>query len=60
MVEVANHIAQEHLAFAVDNAENEAQEIRHAGDIYIRRYTDEAIDDYCKGNNHVLTGHKQS
>ena len=31
-----------------------SQEIRHAGAIFIGRYTPEAIGDYCAGPNHVL------
>ena len=31
-----------------------AEEIRHAGAIFMGRYTPEAIGDYCAGPNHVL------
>jgi histidinol dehydrogenase len=31
-----------------------SQEIRHAGAIFMGRYTPEAIGDYCAGPNHVL------
>ncbi len=53
-VEVANHIAPEHLELSVDNAETVAKQIRHAGAIFIGRYTAEALGDYCAGPNHVL------
>ncbi len=53
-IEVANHIAPEHLELSVDNAEQAAQQIRHAGAIFMGRYTAEALGDYCAGPNHVL------
>ena len=53
-IEVANHIAPEHLELSVDNAEQWAQKIRHAGAIFMGRYTAEAVGDYCAGPNHVL------
>ena len=53
-VEVANFIAPEHLELSVDNAEQLAASIRHAGAIFLGRYTAEALGDYCAGPNHVL------
>lgn len=53
-IEVANHIAPEHLELSVDNAEDWAQQIRHAGAVFMGRYTAEALGDYCAGPNHVL------
>jgi histidinol dehydrogenase len=53
-VEVANHIAPEHLELSMDDAEFWAQKIRHAGAIFMGRYTAEALGDYCAGPNHVL------
>ncbi len=53
-VEVANHIAPEHLELSVENAEHWATRIRHAGAIFMGRYTAEALGDYCAGPNHVL------
>ena len=53
-IEVANHIAPEHLELSVDDAELWAQKIRHAGAIFMGRYTAEALGDYCAGPNHVL------
>ena len=52
--EVANFIAPEHLELSVDNAEQLAASIRHAGAIFLGRYTAEALGDYCAGPNHVL------
>ena len=53
-IEVANRIAPEHLALSVADAEQVAQRIRHAGAIFVGRYTAEALGDYCAGPNHVL------
>ena len=53
-VEVANFIAPEHLELSIDNAEAQASRFRHAGAIFMGRYTDEALGDYCAGPNHVL------
>jgi len=53
-VEVANHIAAEHLELSVEDAQQWAKKIRHAGAIFMGRYTAEALGDYCAGPNHVL------
>ncbi len=53
-VEVANYIAPEHLELSVENPEQMASRIRHAGAIFMGRYTAEALGDYCAGPNHVL------
>lgn len=53
-VEVANFIAPEHLELSVADPGSLAQRIRHAGAIFMGRYTAEAVGDYCAGPNHVL------
>jgi len=53
-IEVANHIAPEHLELSIEDAEEWAKKIRHAGAIFMGRYTAEALGDYCAGPNHVL------
>ncbi len=53
-VEVANHIAPEHLELSVADPGALAARIRHAGAIFMGRYTAEALGDYCAGPNHVL------
>jgi histidinol dehydrogenase len=53
-VEVANYIAPEHLELSVDDPMTMAQQIKHAGAIFMGRYTPEALGDYCAGPNHVL------
>ena len=53
-IEVANRIAPEHLELSVENPEALLPQIRHAGAIFMGRYTAEALGDYCAGPNHVL------
>ncbi|MEA3302906.1 MAG: histidinol dehydrogenase [Pseudomonadota bacterium] len=53
-VEVANFIAPEHLELSVEDAQTMAKKIRHAGAIFMGRYTSEPLGDYCAGPNHVL------
>lgn len=53
-IEVINRIAPEHLELSVDDPESMVKDVRHAGAIFMGRYTPEAIGDYCAGPNHVL------
>ncbi|GAA6133867.1 histidinol dehydrogenase [Oceaniserpentilla sp. 4NH20-0058] len=53
-IDLANRIAPEHLELSVENPEVMAKQIRHAGAIFMGRYTAEALGDYCAGPNHVL------
>jgi histidinol dehydrogenase len=53
-VEVANYVAPEHLELSVEDPQTLAESIRHAGAIFMGRYTAEALGDYCAGPNHVL------
>ncbi|MCB1877695.1 MAG: histidinol dehydrogenase [Chromatiales bacterium] len=53
-VDVANRIAPEHLELSVADPQALAGRIRHAGAIFMGRYTAEALGDYCAGPNHVL------
>lgn len=52
--EVANRIAPEHLELSVADPDAMLPKIRHAGAIFMGRYTPEALGDYCAGPNHVL------
>ncbi|ULJ65561.1 histidinol dehydrogenase [Wielerella bovis] len=52
--EVANYIAPEHLELSLENPEQWAKKIRHAGAIFMGKYTSESLGDYCAGPNHVL------
>jgi histidinol dehydrogenase len=51
---IANIIAPEHLELSVLEPEALSENIRHAGAIFMGRYTAEALGDYCAGPNHVL------
>ncbi|NRB39834.1 MAG: histidinol dehydrogenase [Pseudomonadales bacterium] len=53
-IKLTNRIAPEHLELSVENPELMAEQIRHAGAIFMGRYTAEALGDYCAGPNHVL------
>ncbi|ANJ66171.1 histidinol dehydrogenase [Halothiobacillus diazotrophicus] len=53
-IALANEIAPEHLELSFAGAENRLSEIRHAGAIFVGKYTAEALGDYCAGPNHVL------
>jgi histidinol dehydrogenase len=54
MPAIVDRIAPEHLELALDNADEWAEKITHAGAIFLGRYTPEAIGDYVAGPNHVL------
>lgn len=51
---VTNRIAPEHLELSVEDPEALLPQVRHAGAIFMGRYTAEALGDYCAGPNHVL------
>ena len=51
---IANYIAPEHLELSVEEPREYAKKIRHAGAIFMGRYTSEPLGDYCAGPNHVL------
>ena len=53
-IALSNRLAPEHLELSVENPEEWLPEIRHAGSIFMGRYTAEALGDYCAGPNHVL------
>lgn len=52
--EVSNLIAPEHLELSVADPDALLPLIRHAGAIFMGRYTSEALGDYCAGPSHVL------
>jgi len=51
---VSNSIAPEHLELSVENPEALLPLIKHAGAIFLGKYTSEALGDYCAGPSHVL------
>lgn len=53
-IALINRIAPEHLELSVHDAESLLPLIRHAGAIFVGRFTPEALGDYCAGPNHVL------
>jgi histidinol dehydrogenase len=53
-IALVNRIAPEHLELSVEDAAAAAGRVRHAGAIFLGRYTAEALGDYCAGPNHVL------
>ncbi|AZR95778.1 histidinol dehydrogenase [Bordetella trematum] len=52
--DIANTIAPEHLEISTEQPERWSAKIRHAGAIFMGRYSSEALGDYCAGPNHVL------
>jgi len=52
--ELADRVAPEHLEISTDQPQIWAARVRHAGAIFLGRYSSEAIGDYCAGPNHVL------
>ena len=53
-ISISNRIAPEHLELSVENPEALLDSIKHAGAIFLGKYTCEALGDYCAGPNHVL------
>ncbi|MCB1616013.1 MAG: histidinol dehydrogenase [Pseudomonadales bacterium] len=53
-VEISNQIAPEHLELSVESPELLLADVRHAGAVFVGKYTAEALGDYCAGPNHVL------
>jgi histidinol dehydrogenase len=54
VLNLINRIAPEHLELSVADPESYVDDIRHAGAIFMGRYTSESLGDYCAGPNHVL------
>jgi histidinol dehydrogenase len=52
--EVANHIAPEHLEILTEDPFSILPYIRHAGAIFLGRFSTEALGDYILGPNHTL------
>ena len=52
--DIANQIAPEHLELSVANPQRLLERIRHAGAVFLGRFTSESLGDYCAGPNHVL------
>ncbi len=52
--QVCNLIAPEHVELSVANPRALMDDIRHAGAIFLGRYTSESLGAYCAGPSHVL------
>ncbi|WP_425253061.1 histidinol dehydrogenase [Janthinobacterium sp. NFX145] len=52
--EIANSIAAEHLEISAEHPQQWAEQIRHAGAMFLGRFSSESLGDYCCGPNHVL------
>ncbi|MBM4122188.1 MAG: histidinol dehydrogenase [Nitrospira sp.] len=53
-IDLANEIAPEHLELAVDRPFDYLEKVRHAGALFLGRYSSPAVADYVAGPNHVL------
>jgi len=53
-IALANEIAPEHLSLSVENPFEYIEKVRHAGALFIGRYTAPAVADYVAGPNHIL------
>ncbi len=51
---IANRIAPEHLELSVARPRKLLPRLRHAGAVFLGRWSSEAVGDYCAGPNHVL------
>jgi len=51
---LANQLAAEHVEIATEDPEAIFAQIRHAGSVFLGRWTPEAVGDYVAGPNHVL------
>ena len=53
-IDLANDIAPEHLTLSVERPFDYLEKVRHAGALFLGRYTPPAVADYVAGPNHVL------
>jgi histidinol dehydrogenase len=51
---LSNRIAPEHLEISAADPHRWEPLLKHAGAIFLGRYTSESLGDYCAGPNHVL------
>lgn len=51
---ISNRVAPEHLEVCTEQPEQWLPHLRHAGAIFLGRFTSESLGDYCAGPNHVL------
>jgi histidinol dehydrogenase len=53
-ISIVNELAPEHLEILTDNPMEYLGRIKHAGAIFIGRFSSEPVGDYFAGTNHVL------
>jgi histidinol dehydrogenase len=53
-IDLANHLAPEHLCLMVENPWNWAGRVRHAGGLFLGHYSPEVMGDYVAGPSHVM------
>ncbi|WJG07994.1 histidinol dehydrogenase [Aliiglaciecola sp. LCG003] len=53
-IQVSNQYAPEHLIIQVQNPRNTLTSIKHAGSIFVGKWSPESAGDYASGTNHVL------
>ena len=53
-VDAVNELAPEHLEIITKHPEELSKKIKHAGAIFIGRFSSEPVGDYFAGTNHVL------
>ena len=54
MLEMVNHYAPEHLIIATENFTGLAEQVKHAGSVFLGNYSPESAGDYASGTNHTL------
>jgi histidinol dehydrogenase len=58
--EIANLIAAEHLEISAEDPQQWADKVRHAGAMFLGRFSSEALGDYCAGPLGVYDFQKRS
>lgn len=53
-IRILNAYAPEHLILACQDAELLAEQIQHAGSVFLGHYSPESVGDYASGTNHTL------
>jgi histidinol dehydrogenase len=54
MMDLVNRYAPEHLIIATENFTGLAEQVKHAGSVFLGNYSPESAGDYASGTNHTL------
>lgn len=54
IMEMVNVYAPEHLILATENYRQLAEQVKHAGSVFLGHYSPESAGDYASGTNHTL------